>query len=110
MRAKAYTTFTGKSISIEVIEQLWYITIRRVGDKRFDPFFDFDNEEVSASDIEVFIPNWSSLSWLASPANNVGYCKTLATDRLFTIELHSPDTCQCHAQVINYFSTFMQSK
>jgi len=110
MKALCYATVTGKSISIEVINHPWYITIRRVGDKRFDPFFAFDQEEASASDIEVFIPNWSRLSWLTLPVNDFEYPKSIATDRLFSIELNGSDTYQCQTEVINSFLTFMGFK
>jgi len=108
MKGRCYTTITGQSISIEILGHSWYITIRRVGNKRFDPFFAFDQEEARVSDIEAFIPNWSSLSWATLPVNEVGHCTSLAMDRHFSIELHGQYWCQ--TEVISEFMKLMHSQ
>jgi len=106
MQTKCYTTMTGKSVFIEVNDQPWYISIKSNAGERFDPFFEYDQKEVKAADIETFIPNWSRLSWQA-PTSSVGYCKTFGADVDFILELHCSDRNLHQEEVINSFLTFM---
>lgn len=114
MKANCEVTIMGGSLLCHVDGEDWYLSIR-MADIAASPDGVFSaygkTPQIEPSDVERFIPNWSTVTWKAIPDDALlAHSESLAVDGKFRINVGANrDSPKNHQDVVDAFLNFMRS-